>query len=128
MYVCMYVFTYPPPWAECGTRSDFKRNTTGLNSVFSFSLVGCHTKIKEPNLLSYWLIAGGRIVGFMPFLRVLSLLEVQTALSRIRTRATDSIFYDDNDERLHINIVCTSVGWKVHRPTNIRSCNVTRWS
>ena len=56
---------------------------TGLNSEFSFSLAGCHTKSKEPSLLYYLPITGGRMVGFIPFPRVLVLCEMQTALSRI---------------------------------------------
>ena len=46
---------------------------------------------------SYYLpIAGGRIIGFIPFPRVLVLCEMQSASSRIWTRVAVSISYDDN--------------------------------
>ena len=41
-------------------------------------------------------IAGGRIIGFIPFPRVLVLCEMQLAWSRIWTRVAVSISYDDN--------------------------------
>ena len=41
-------------------------------------------------------IAGGRIIGFIPFPRVLVQCEMQSASSRIWTRVTVSISYDDN--------------------------------
>ena len=51
--------------------SFFKRSLTGLNSEFSFSKTSCLTKAVEPSLPYYWPIAGGRIIGFIPFPRVL---------------------------------------------------------
>ena len=48
----------------------FKLITSALNLEFSFSLTSCHPKVKEPNLSYYLLIAGERIVGFIPFIRV----------------------------------------------------------
>ena len=41
-------------------------------------------------------IAGGRMIGFISFARVLVLYEMQSVSSRIWTRVTVSIFYDDN--------------------------------
>ena len=41
-------------------------------------------------------IAGGRIIGFIPFPRVSVLCEMQSASSRIWTRVAVSISYDDN--------------------------------
>ena len=41
-------------------------------------------------------IAGGRIIGFIPFLRVLVLCEMQSISSRIWTRVAVFISYDDN--------------------------------
>ena len=41
-------------------------------------------------------IAGGRIIGFIPFQRVLVLCEMQSVSSRIWTRVAVSISYDDN--------------------------------
>ena len=48
-----------------------------------FSYNGCNTKVKEPNLLNYLSIAGGRINEFLPYPRVLALCEMQTVSSRI---------------------------------------------
>ena len=95
----MEVYTYlPNPSTQAGydTRSIFKLSLTGLNSEFSFSLTCCLTKAKEPSLLYYLLIAGGRIIGFIPFQQVLVLCEMQSVLSRIWTRVAVSISYDDN--------------------------------
>ena len=50
---------------------------------------------EEPSL-SYLPIAGGRIIGFIPFPRVLVLCEMQWASSRIWTRIAVSISNDDN--------------------------------
>ena len=51
----------------------------------------------EEPILSYYLpIAGGRIIGFIPFPRVLVLCEMQSVSSRIWTRIVVSISYDDN--------------------------------
>ena len=76
-------FTYLPNHsARAGydTRSIFKRSLTGLNSEFSFSKTSCITKAEEPYYLP---IAGGRIIGFIPFPRVLVLCEMQSVSSRI---------------------------------------------
>ena len=51
----------------------------------------------EPSLSYYLPIAGGRIIGFIPFPRVLVLCEMQSVSSRIWTRVAVSISYDDND-------------------------------
>ena len=42
-------------------------------------------------------IAGGRIIGFIPFQRVLVLREMQSVTSRIWTRIAVFISYGDND-------------------------------
>ena len=54
------------------------------------------TKAKEFNLPYYLPIAGERIIGFIPFPRVLALCEMQSASSRIWTRAAVSISHDNN--------------------------------
>ena len=47
--------------------------------------------------MPYYLpIAGGRIIGFIPFPKVLVLCEMQSVSSRIWTRIVVSISYDDN--------------------------------
>ena len=58
-----------------------KRSLTGLNLEFSFSQISCLTKIKEPGLSYYLLIAEGRIFGFIYFSRVLALCKMLTASS-----------------------------------------------
>ena len=89
----------PNPSAQVGydTRSIFKRSLTGLNSGFSFTYTSCLTKAKELSLPHYLTIAGGRIIGFIPFPRVLVLCEMQSVSSRIWTRGAVSISYDDNN-------------------------------
>ena len=52
---------------------------------------------KEPSLSYYLPIAGGRIIGFIPFPRVLVLCEMQSVSSRIWTRIAVFISYGDND-------------------------------
>ena len=48
-----------------------------------FLEVQCLTKVEEPSLSYYLPIAGGRIIGFIPFPRVLVLCEMQSVSSRI---------------------------------------------
>ena len=52
---------------------------------------------EEPSLSHYLPIAGGRIIGFIPFPRVLVLCEMQSVSSRIWTRIAVFISYGDND-------------------------------
>ena len=77
------LFTNPSARAGYGTRSFFKRSLTGLNSEFSVSKTSCLTKAGEPSLSYYLHIDGGRIIGFIPFPRVLVLCEMQSVSSRI---------------------------------------------
>ena len=51
---------------------------------------------EEPSLPYYLPIAGGRIIGFIPFPRVLVQCEMQSVSSRIWTCVAVSISYDDN--------------------------------
>ena len=48
---------------------------------------------EEPSLSYYLPIAGGRIIGFIPFPRVLVLCEMQSVSSRIWTRIAVFISY-----------------------------------
>ena len=66
----------------------FKWSLTGLNSEF--------TRAEELSLPYYLPIAGRRIIGFIPFPRVLVLCEMQSVSFRIWTRVAVSISYDDN--------------------------------
>ena len=90
------IFTNPSARAGYDTRSIFKRSLTGLNSEFSFSQTSCLTKAEEFSLPYYLPIAGGRIIGFIPFPRVLVLCEMQSVSSRFWTRVAVSISCDDN--------------------------------
>ena len=92
----MILFTNPSAQAGYDTRSIFKRCLTGLNSELSFSKTNFLTQAEEHSLSYYLLIAGGRIIGFIPFPRVLVLCEMQLASSRIWTCVAVSISYDDN--------------------------------
>ena len=67
-----------------------------MNSEFSFSLTCYLPKAEGPSLPYYLPIAGGRIIGFIPFPRVLVLCEMQPVSSRIWTRVAVSLSYDDN--------------------------------
>ena len=93
----MYIFTNHSTRAGYDTRSIFKRSLTGLNSEFSFSYTSCFTKAEEPSLPYYLPMAGGRIIGYIPFPRVLVLCEMQSVSSRIWTSVAVSISYDDNN-------------------------------
>ena len=75
-FYCISIFTNPSARAGYDTRSIFKRSLTGLNSEFSFSSTSCLTKAEEPSLPYYLPVAGGRIIGFIPFSRVLVLCEM----------------------------------------------------
>ena len=51
---------------------------SGRISEFSFSSTSCLTKAEETSLSYYLPIAGGRIIGFIPFPRLLVLCEMQS--------------------------------------------------
>ena len=93
-----YIILFTNPYSRAGydSRSIFKRSFTGFNSEFSFSKTSCLNKAEELSLSYYLPIAGRRIIGFIPFLRVLVLCEMQSVSSRIWTRVAVSISYDDN--------------------------------
>ena len=107
MMICLHSFKYScsiltiytqlsylltPPLGQDMTQGQFfKRSLTGLNSEFSFSKTSCLTKTEEPRLPYYLPTAGGGIIGFIPFPRVLVLCEMQSASSRIWTCVAVSI-------------------------------------
>ena len=97
-YIHLSIFTHSFARAGYDTRSVFKRSLTSLDSEFSFSSTSCLTKAEEPSLPYYLPIAGGRIIGFIPFPRVLEICDMQSFSSRIWTRIAVSIFYDDNHD------------------------------
>ena len=62
------------------TKSVFKQVTVSLNLEFSFSYIGCYTKL---SLTYYVNIMRRRTDEFMPFLKALLWSKMQTILSRI---------------------------------------------
>ena len=89
----LIIFTNPSARAGYDTRSIFKRSLKVWNQSFpSPRLVA-----EEPSLPYYLPIAGGIIIGFIPFPRVLVLCEMPSVSSRIWTRVLVSISYDDNN-------------------------------
>ena len=83
------IFTNPSTQAGYDTRSIFKRSL-----IQSFPSPGLDA---EETSLSYYLpIAGGRIIGFIPFPRVLALCEIQSVSTGIWTHVAMSISYDGN--------------------------------
>ena len=87
---------------------NYYRSLTVLNSEFSFSYTSCLTKAEEHSLPYYLPIAGGRVIGFIPFPRVLVLCEIQPVSSRIWTRFAVSISYNDNHYSIIIIISSSS--------------------
>ena len=148
----LYNWSYlPNPSARAGydTRSIFKRSLTGLNSEFSFSLTSCLTKTEEHSLSYYLPIAGGRLIGFIPFPRVFVLCEMHSVSSRIWIRVAVSTSYDDNhyttgtcykiDLWLKISVlklnICEIIKILEKKPWNSREIsrvslvsNITLWS
>ena len=100
IYIYIYIHTHTHTHTFCCillmkdvTQSKFLSN---LNREFFFSLTSCHTKVKEPSLPYSILIARWRIVGFIPFPKILALCEMQTALSRNWTLFAVFISYHSN--------------------------------
>ena len=84
IYIFHLSYLPTPPLRQDMTQGQlFKQSLTGLYSEFSFSQASCLTKAEEPSLPYYLPIAGGRIIGFIPFPRVLVLCEMQSVSSRI---------------------------------------------
>ena len=90
----------------------FKWSFISLNSEFYFSKTLCHAKVKELSLPYHLAIVGERIIGFIHFPRVLRLCEMQTASSKIWTRVTVSISFDND---------CNASVWNYSHgnPTNL---------
>ena len=85
----------PPQWAGCNARSIFKWSLTDLNSDFpSPRFVPLPRQKKSVFFTIYH--AGVRIIGFIPFPKVLMLCEMQSTSSRIGTRLALSISFDYN--------------------------------
>ena len=72
IHISIYMHLLNPSIEQDVTQGQFlKWNSIGLNSEFSFSLIACLTKVKEPSLHYYLFVADKRIVWFIPFPKVL---------------------------------------------------------
>ena len=105
------LFTQPLRSGRIWHEVDFfvKWSLTGLNSEFSFS------KADELSLSYYLPIVGGGIIGFIPFPMVVVLCEMQSVSSRIWTRVTVSISYDEYHYTTGTST--TYKGWYAIKPT-----------
>ena len=90
---CMYLPT-PLPRQDV-TQSQFLSGVSFLFRLFLL-LDWLPNQGWKTSLPYYLAITGGRMRGLIPFPRVLMLCEMQPATSRIWTRVTMSISYDDN--------------------------------
>ena len=73
-----HIYPIPPLGQDMTQGQCFKRSLTGLNSEFFLLLDVASPRLKNlvcPTILP---IAGGRIIGFIPFPRVLVLCEMQS--------------------------------------------------
>ena len=93
-----FMNTFPNPFAcaGCDTRSIFSAEFSRFEIWIFLFLYWLLTKVKDPSLLHYLLIAGGRIGEFIPFPAILAQFKMKTASSRIWTRVAGSIFYCDD--------------------------------
>ena len=82
----------------CEMQSVSSRNWTRVDVSISYddNHYTTGTSYREPHLPYYLPIAGGRIIGFIPFSKVLVLCEMQSVSSKNWTRVAVSISYDDN--------------------------------
>ena len=94
----IYIYIYQPlRSAIFYTRSIFKWILTGFEfRVFPSPWLVAFTKLEKPSLTYYSTIAGGRIIVFITFPRILVLCEMQSVASRIWTCFVVSMTYDDN--------------------------------
>ena len=108
----LHIYPTPPHEQDVTSAQFYKWSLTGMNLGFSFSETGYHTKFKELGLLYYLPIAGGRIVGFILFPKILVLCQMQPALLRIWTLVDISISCDNNHYTMG-----TSIIWYITRHT-----------
>ena len=94
---CFWSYLPTPPLGQDMTQGQFLSEVqqVWIQSFPSPRLVFV-TKAEEPSLSNYLPIAGGRIIGFIPFPRVLVQCEMQSVSSRFWTRVAVYNSYDDN--------------------------------
>ena len=104
-------YTYLPTPSYDVTQGQFlSRILKNWIQCFSFFKATYHTEVKEPSRPYYFFIARGRIIGFIPYPRVLVIFKMQSASSRIWTRVAVSISFDDNHYSTGtISCVCVCV-------------------
>ena len=104
----MYLFTNTSVREGCDTRSVFMQSLTNWNSVFCFSprSIGI-PKQKNAVCPTIFPIAGGGIIGFISFPRVLALEEMQL-LSKCNSRQNDR--NNNNNAKSVIPIVVGELG------------------
>ena len=88
-------FSNPSMQAGWDTRLIFKWSLAGLNSEFLSSRPVVIPSLKSPVSDTFLPIVWDRIIGFIPYLMVLVLCEMQTALTGIWTQVALSIYHDD---------------------------------
>ena len=99
---CLCVCIYPtPPHKQDVTQDKFSKSLTGFLSLRQVVI----PRLKKPIKPYCLLIAGGRVVGILPFPRVSALCKMLTAMSRIRTLITMSISYDNNHYTTNTSIL-----------------------
>ena len=98
IYIYTHTHTLTPTllYEQDVTHSQFSKLIYQVWVQFSFSQMSCHTKVKEPTLPDHFPIADGWIVGCIPFLWILALCEMKTALFRIWNHVIMSISYYNN--------------------------------
>ena len=94
IYIYIYIYLTTPLLGQDMTQGQFLSGV--WTQSFPSRLVAL-TKAEEPSMPDYLPIAGWRIIGFIPFPRVLVLCEMQSVSSRIWTCVAVSISYDDNN-------------------------------
>ena len=91
MSIIECIYQPPTTWAECHTKSIFKRSLTDFNISFPSP-----TLVVSPVCPTILTITGRRIEGWTPFPMLFMLCEMRTASSGIWTLVAVFIFYNDN--------------------------------
>ena len=82
------------------------RSLTGLDSKFSFSLTGCHTRVKEPSLPYNLHTSGCRNFGYIPFQRLLAMGNENANKLIFDTPTSWISFLDHKNIYIYIYIYC----------------------